>query len=83
MNLALREQALEMTNNAASFSCPKCEVAMQTTFFTGIEVERCPRCHGLFFDQGEVEKAWRRWTRFKRFLERKHLGWFRSLIRFQ
>lgn len=35
--------------------CPKCDVALLLLDFHGVEVDYCPRCHGLWLDSGEVE----------------------------
>ena len=35
--------------------CPKCLAEMETTHFSDIEVDRCTRCYGLFFDHLERE----------------------------
>lgn len=37
--------------------CPKCsDMAMQLETWPGVELERCPRCEGLFLDAGELER---------------------------
>lgn len=35
--------------------CPKCGVTMQEINLSGIVVEQCGGCNGLFFDSGELE----------------------------
>jgi hypothetical protein len=35
--------------------CPKCGVDLGTEAFHGIDVDRCPECHGVWFDHGEFE----------------------------
>lgn len=35
--------------------CPKCTGAMHTVEFNAVEVDRCSRCFGLFFDHLEKE----------------------------
>lgn len=36
--------------------CPKCKIAeMGPATFEGVEIDRCPRCEGIFFDKGELE----------------------------
>jgi Zn-finger nucleic acid-binding protein len=37
-------------------NCPKCLEAMKPVAFEGIEVDRCPRCGGLFFDATELNR---------------------------
>lgn len=37
--------------------CPKCpDQAMELETWPGTELERCPRCQGLFLDAGELER---------------------------
>lgn len=39
-----------------TMNCPKCGVdTMNKDVFEGIEVDRCPTCRGIFFDQGELK----------------------------
>jgi len=35
-------------------SCPDCSVALVPREFQGITIDACPRCAGIFFDEGEV-----------------------------
>ena len=35
--------------------CPKCLASMEPVSFNGVEVDRCTRCFGLFFDHLERE----------------------------
>ena len=36
-------------------NCPKCKAAMETVSYRSVEVERCTRCAGLWFDLLEEE----------------------------
>lgn len=36
--------------------CAKCGQRMETTTLSGVEVELCPDCGGLYLDAGELEK---------------------------
>lgn len=36
--------------------CPKCGGDMSIETFSGIEIEKCPDCEGIFFDRGELEQ---------------------------
>jgi hypothetical protein len=36
--------------------CPKCGQTMTTVSLTGVDVEICPGCGGMYLDQGELEK---------------------------
>jgi Zn-finger nucleic acid-binding protein len=40
--------------------CPRCRIAMQSVrlgLATPIHIERCTKCHGIFFDPGELEEV--------------------------
>lgn len=39
----------------SQFKCPKCPGYMQTYNRSGIHIEQCNQCHGIFLDPGEVE----------------------------
>jgi uncharacterized C2H2 Zn-finger protein len=36
--------------------CPRCGADLRVEHYSGIEVERCPECDGLWFDAGEAER---------------------------
>jgi len=36
--------------------CPQCETEMRRTFRYGIEVDYCPKKHGIWLDHGELQK---------------------------
>ncbi len=35
--------------------CPKCGASLHTEAFHGVQIDRCPDCHGMWFDAGEIE----------------------------
>ena len=38
-------------------TCPKCHTPrLESTEYFGVEVERCPECHGVWFDDKEVDE---------------------------
>ena len=38
-------------------TCPKCQTPrLENTEYFGVEVERCPDCHGVWFDEKEVDQ---------------------------
>ena len=39
-----------------SLSCPKCRGAMRTYERSGVTVDQCEQCQGLFLDRGELER---------------------------
>jgi len=36
--------------------CPRCGADLQVEHFTGVEVERCLECRGLWFDHAEAQR---------------------------
>ena len=36
--------------------CPKCGMELHAVPYRGVTVDKCYSCHGLFFDNGEIEK---------------------------
>lgn len=40
----------------AELLCPKCRVAMDSFDRSGITIEHCPECGGVFLDRGELER---------------------------
>lgn len=59
----LKEARREATHTAASdaerkqhyMKCPKCGADLQVEDHHGVEIDRCPECHGVWFDEGEAE----------------------------
>jgi MFS transporter, PAT family, beta-lactamase induction signal transducer AmpG len=41
---------------SGAMRCPKCRSDMEQIVIDGTEVDRCSSCHGLWFDDGELEK---------------------------
>lgn len=37
-------------------NCPACESTLQMTERSGIEVDYCPKCRGVWLDRGELDK---------------------------
>ena len=40
----------------AALTCPKCESPMPTYERSGISVDQCSGCRGVFLDRGELER---------------------------
>lgn len=60
---------------AAHFmKCPKCGHDLKETDFSGVDIDVCSYCEGVFFDAGELEELF-----LKREEERR--GLFRKLLR--
>jgi Zn-finger nucleic acid-binding protein len=36
--------------------CPACGAELHTVVRQGVEIDRCPACHGVWLDRGELEK---------------------------
>lgn len=36
--------------------CPNCNVALVMTARSGIEIDYCPECRGVWLDRGELDK---------------------------
>lgn len=36
--------------------CPKCGADLRTEEFHGVPIDRCPECHGIWLDPGEIEQ---------------------------
>lgn len=41
---------------ALLMSCPKCATEMRTIERSGIHIETCPACRGVFLDRGELDR---------------------------
>ncbi|MDP3900921.1 MAG: zf-TFIIB domain-containing protein [bacterium] len=37
--------------------CPHCAVRLEDSLVAGVKIEYCPRCYGMWFEQGELELA--------------------------
>ncbi len=45
-----------MTSDTVSLSCPKCASAMRPVERSGVVIDVCTGCRGLFLDRGELER---------------------------
>jgi uncharacterized protein len=59
--------------------CPKCGMQLHTIGYHGVEVDKCFNCHGVWLDDGELEKLAGKdkdgyWARMLRFFARKEFG---------
>jgi len=36
--------------------CPKCNTVLAITLTSGVEIDYCPDCRGVWLDRGELEK---------------------------
>ena len=49
------EQEARSTQNQHWMKCPKCGKDMEEVELTGIKVDQCTACMGIYFDKGELE----------------------------
>ncbi len=42
---------------ASDRMCPVCKVPLEAVEYEGVDVDQCSRCHGVWFDEGEIEQA--------------------------
>jgi Zn-finger nucleic acid-binding protein len=54
--------------------CPRCQARLELSFMGAVELDRCGRCGGIFFDEGELQTILRlrRRSVFSRLI-----GWLR------
>jgi len=37
-------------------NCPVCNIALNITDRSGVEIDYCPKCRGIWLDRGELDK---------------------------
>lgn len=42
--------------------CPSCDVEMEICIEHGVGIDKCPHCHGVWLDRGELDKLVRDMT---------------------
>jgi len=52
----MAEEARRTLQELHFMRCPKCGQELSSTKLGGVEVDVCPGCHGMFLDDGELEK---------------------------
>src|SRR5687768_4050818 len=45
-----------MSQQAAGLLCPACRVALVMSERSGVEIDYCPECRGVWLDRGELDK---------------------------
>ncbi len=53
--LELARLAKDAERKSHYLRCPKCGGNLVTEQFNRVQVDRCPECHGLWLDAGELE----------------------------
>lgn len=43
-------------NSTAGLLCPSCRVSLVMSERSGIEIDYCPQCRGIWLDRGELDK---------------------------
>jgi hypothetical protein len=51
-----QEQQTKAERQSHYMKCPKCGADLVEEEFRKVLVDRCPECHGVWFDAGEVDK---------------------------
>jgi uncharacterized protein len=54
--IEVSDAGIEAPDLTTPVTCPKCQVEMGKVHFQEVEVDRCPQCHGLWFDLMEHEE---------------------------
>ena len=52
----LNEQQREELKKQHWMHCPKCGMDLQPVPYKGVTMDKCFHCHGVFLDDGELEK---------------------------
>jgi uncharacterized protein len=55
---------------ASALNCPKCEGKLVESDFQGIKIDVCNKCHGVWFDAGELAQV----------TEKDADGWFSKIF---
>lgn len=45
-----------LTDKLLNMKCPNCDVDLVMTDRSGIEIDYCPKCRGIWLDRGELDK---------------------------
>lgn len=49
------EAAAEAERKTHYMKCPKCGYDLGSEELHGVQIDRCPHCHGIWLDNGELE----------------------------
>ena len=53
---ALAEEEKKRLKELHYHHCPKCGTKLEEAVMEGVTVDICPGCHGIWLDEGELEK---------------------------
>lgn len=48
--------AREAERRSHYMKCPKCGADLASEDYQGVQIDRCPECHGVWLDAGETEQ---------------------------
>ncbi len=68
------EEASQAQEIAVLPKCPKCANDLKEEDISGVTIDRCVACEGIFLDRGELEEIMLRNTTERRGIFRKLLG---------
>lgn len=54
--------------------CPKCGHDLKTESYSGVEIDRCTFCEGIWMDAGELEELFQKRQQDRQSIVRKLLG---------
>lgn len=57
--------------------CPRCNTLLQEVTKTGVQIDLCPDCKGVWLDRGELEKITHRAREVEREWEEEQMRWER------
>ncbi|MGE0353504.1 MAG: zf-TFIIB domain-containing protein [Gemmatimonadales bacterium] len=52
-----RKAAIAAERKSHYMKCPKCGADLVTEDLHKVQIDRCPECHGLWLDAGEIDAA--------------------------
>jgi len=56
-HLQMKQEELERLKKLHYMRCPKCGLELIAINYKGMEIDKCSECHGVWLDQGEVERV--------------------------
>ncbi|MEP7075690.1 MAG: zf-TFIIB domain-containing protein [Acidobacteriota bacterium] len=67
----MKEKLASDQAKSLEIKCPKCDGTLHATDFEGIKIDVCDKCHGAWFDAGELAQVIHK--------DEKH-GWFGKIF---
>ena len=66
----MKEKLAAEQKDASDLDCPKCDGKLVESDFQGIKIDVCNKCHGVWFDAGELAQV----------TEKDSGGWFSKIF---